>query len=106
MISIPIHERALGDVVETIMLFGEYPQPHRQRRFYPRQFDLVPFLLRIHPAELREFVMLALTDHGRSGDFETARDRLEKQVRAMLMEHLRDSDMVRERVAQLIEEEA
>ena len=114
----PFAERALEDVVETILNFGVYPQPvrwkpGRTQPIPPTEFDLYEFLfeendkgqMRIDPVDACEFFILAQKDHTRYGPFETARSKWEKKITEMLTDHLRDSDMVTELAAQMAEDE-
>lgn len=105
---------ALRDVVETICLFGEFPQPsnrysgsvpHFFRTAAPmRKFDLYDFVLEnIDHGELVEFFCLAMTDYG--GDFDHARLMWDKKLAAKLTAHLKDSPLVNEQATKIAEEE-
>ena len=95
-------EGALEDVVETIMLFGQYPQPSQRNRSRV-QFQLDEYLsdhfwdeesvLGAYEAYLTQF----------NTAFEDKRMRESERLSESLTEHLRDSAIVREhaiRVAQ------
>lgn len=111
----PHMENALESVVETIMLFGEYPQPKRGRyRPFttppaPKQFDLYDWILEnniVDPSDLREYFILSMNDHSLIGPFEAARSRLEKELEKRLKEQLAESEMVQEKAREFAEEEA
>lgn len=99
------HEAALEDVVDTIMLFGEYPQPNRHRTGPRKFFSLLDFLRSdkspIDAAEAYEFLVSGLTDYDSHMD---ARFKLEMRVKAALTEHLKDSEIVSDRAGVLQEE--
>lgn len=108
--TVPFMSRALEDVVETIMLFGQYPQPRqvwRNGRFEQVsqriRLDLAEWLQEHYEDELPTAAVCFLTLHGEDA-FE-AKQRHEKRVTALLTEELRDSDIVRERAEELAEED-
>lgn len=96
-------ENALESIVETIMNFGVYPQPRKVGLFLtsgsrrPTEFDLYDFLYsRIEYCELLEYFIISMNDQTNYGGFADQRNKWDKKVTAMLTEHLKDSDMVRE----------
>lgn len=101
-------ERALEDVVETIMLYGEYPQPRRASYGLSfvqriRQFDLREWLTENYkPEEIADFMVRAMTDYGL--DFDEERllqtDSIEKQLTV----ELRDSPIVLDKADELARE--
>lgn len=103
--SAPFLEQALEEVVDIVMLYGEYPQPPRGGFSHrgTRKFDLVDFL-RDNPAVLDPddalgFFVHALTDY--SGGFDEARHRWEKRITEAVTAKLKDSEIVRERADEL-----
>lgn len=111
----PHMENALESVVETIMRFGEYPQPRKHipgmpyRNLRPRQFCLHDWILEkniFDPSELREYFILSMNDHSITGSFSDARSRWEKELEKRLKELLAGSEMVQEKAREFAEEEA
>jgi len=105
----PHMENALESVVETIMLYGEYPQRRKVWRngafvVLPasKQFDLWSWLARnINSDDRNEFMFAMTVDYNRHSDTLTKwRDKIEKR----LIEELAGSEMVREKAEQLAEE--
>lgn len=109
---------ALESVVETILLFGEYPQPRpnawRTGKTPPkREFDLYDFL-EAHEGDpyrmpeectLREYFILSLTDRTTYGPFSDARDRWEKKIEKALRDDLAGGELVQAKALQLALEE-
>lgn len=105
----PHLESALESVVETIMLYGEYPQPRRD--YYTggpaiqsrKEFDLWDWLAEnINSDDRNEFMFAVTVDYRpHSTVLSDWRGKIEKR----LMLELADSDMVRERAEQIAEEE-
>ena len=96
-------DAALEDVVETIMLFGRYPQARRLGgKQVPMQFSLYEYLENEwDSAEMSDLLVPMLTDF--SSDFESYRMTAADALRNELNDHLRDSAIVHahaERVAQ------
>jgi len=109
----PYMERALEEVVETVLNYGMYPQPRRVSLYFttgstaPRQFDLYDWILEtnaVDPSELREYFILSLNDHSSCGMFEDARSKWEKKLTEKLLDHFAGSEIVRERAEKLAEE--
>lgn len=102
-------EAAREQIVETVMLFRQWPQPRPANAFWgpmPRvKFSLVEWLFDtagftpIDPSEVEELFVLALTDHSRTGPFESRRDRWEKKVTDLLLAHFADGHTIVEEVA-------
>lgn len=99
----PYMKYALDDVIETIMLFGQYPQPSTRFPSRPQ------FLLYEHienewdQRRITGLVIAALTDY--SNEFFTTRMKADADLREELKDKLRDSDMVRDRARALAEED-
>jgi hypothetical protein len=86
-------KRALEYVVEDILDHGGYPAQGRRR------FDLYEFLLENRdPSYAMEMYVAAMSSDTLSFEIRVERER--KTVEAMLIEHLRDSDLVAERAAE------
>jgi len=110
----PFMDDALDEVIDTIMLFGVYPQPRqvwRDGRFHPAaeraQFDLQEWVAEnIDPVQLAE----SYTDFICSAAFgvagEDRRDQQQKAVDKMLRDFLAGSDMVRDKAEEFAAEEA
>lgn len=98
-------EGALEMVIETILNFGQYPQPRRVGTFIttgsskPKEFDLYEFLegqdRGIEFADLLEYFIFSMGDNSGSGKFFDLRDSWEKRLTKILNDHLRDSELVR-----------
>lgn len=122
----PFLEAALEEVVETIMDFGQWPQPRKVGLFItsgstkPKEFDLYDFLDGEHEVTLRgykytprrmdhsdllEYFILSMADHNTAGEFQLSRSRWEKKVTAMLNDHLKDSTIVAKVAAKLEQED-
>lgn len=110
----PHMENALESVVETIMNFGEYPQPRRVGLFIttgsPRrkQYDLYEELQDekfIEHADLLEFFICAMNDYSTCGAFSDLRGRWEKRLTEHLLDKLADSEIVRDKALEYAEEE-
>lgn len=102
-------ETARGEIVETVMLFGQYPQPRRDGTTWPRvQFCLAEFISeRESPdhEELAQFMVLALTDYSGIGAFADARARWVDEITAQLeAEFSDDNALVLERAQEIAEE--
>jgi hypothetical protein len=86
-------ELALETIVECILDHGGYPAQGR------RQFDLYDFLFENRdPSYAMEMYVAAMSSDTLSFEIRVERER--KTVEAMLIEHLRDSDLVAERAAE------
>lgn len=98
--------RAIEDVVETIMLFGQYPQPRGAwDKRPPRsvEFDLQEYLVEHRDdSDLANLAMCAIINFG---DFDERRLNENRKLEAELTEHLRDSQIVRDRAEDLAEED-
>lgn len=108
----PFMESALESVVETILFFGEYPQPRRVGTFIttgsrrPKQFDLYEFLEdKIELCELLEFFICSLNDQTNYGAFSDLRSRWEKRIEKMLVEHLTGHAIVMDKALEMALEE-
>lgn len=105
---VPFMENALESVVETIMLFGEYPQPRRgdYRPFRPiapgKEFDLWDWLAEnINSDDRNEFMFSVTVDYqSHSTVLSDWRGKIEKR----LLLELADSDTVREKALQFAAE--
>ncbi len=93
-------ERALEDIVETIMLYGEYPARASKTT---RLFDLREWIQENMDAdEIADFMVGAFTDWGLGWDEQRLKlcDNIEKQITA----ELRDSQMVLDKADELARE--
>lgn len=108
-------ENALDHVLETILLFGQYPQP---RRPYPSdyplrvppsrriQFDLQEWIDKhIDRAQLVETYAEYIMQDALGVDGHDRHDRQVKQVENMLREELADSEIVREKAEEYAQEQ-
>ena len=103
-----IHADALSDVVNTVMLFGEYPQPtgnkvDAQKR---KRFDMYEWAREhVDAADMCDLYVSVVC--GTADDYlhmqRLAREM--KRVEAALTEHLRDSEIVDQRAAEMAEDE-
>ncbi len=104
----PHMENALESVVETIMLYGEYPQPRRgdYRPFRPlvavKQFDLWDWIAdNINSDDRNEFLFAVTVDYMQHSSIVSDwRDKIEKR----LMLELSDSEIVRDKALEYAEE--
>ena len=94
-------QSALESIVETVMLYGQYPQP-RASQYRPER--KVQFLLadwigdNIDVSTMAMFMACSL-DY--SGDFDDLRNKNEENIRLALMEHFRDSEIVQEKAEEM-----
>jgi hypothetical protein len=89
-------ELALESVIECIMDDGQYPKKGRA------QFDLYEFLLdKRDPSYAYELLVASMSNNTRA--LETRIERERKTVEAMLVEHLRDSELVADHAAEWAE---
>lgn len=100
-------ERALEDVVETIVCFCEYPQPATIGspfyRLKPRQFDLYEFVQKTYDkVELNDFAVSWMMNN--RDDFDR-RSRAETELRRRLTLALRKSPIVEALAISLTEED-
>ena len=87
---------ALESVIECIMEDGQYPKNGRA------QFDLYEYLLdNRDPSYAYELLVASMSNDTRAFDIRIARER--KTVEAMLVEHLRDSELVADHAAEYAE---
>ena len=87
---------ALESVIECIMEDGQWPKKGRA------QFDLYEFLLdNRDPSYAYELLVASMSNDTRAFDIRIARER--KTVEAMLVEHLRDSELVADHAAEYAE---
>ncbi len=109
-------ENAIESVVETIMLFGEYPQPRRVGTFIttgsnrPREFDLYEFLEDqkiVEHCDLLEYFILSLNDYGTICQFRDLRDRWNKKITAALTESFKQNPpaFLTEKAAEFVRDE-
>lgn len=104
----PFMPRAMDDVVETILAFGEYPAPQQhsffRNRCAPRQFDLQDWVSNnVEPADISALYVSMVTDF--SSEHDARRLHESAKVEAQLRAELADSEIVRERAAKLAREE-
>lgn len=104
----PFEKQALDDVVETLMLYAEYPRPiFSQRNGFAQRYTLFNLLdwvtEHIDPADLAMFYIQQITDY--SIDADDRRMQEADKVEKALREELRDSEIVRDRAIELEEEE-
>ena len=96
-------ERALDDVIDLIMLFGVYPPPRVYGKPHRIEFDLAEWVAEnVDVGELAQFLVAHIAN---DDDKNMRQDRLEKEIAAKLREHLRDSDMVVDKIEELHENE-
>lgn len=105
----PYMEGALESVIETIMLWGQYPQPKRRAwnysSFLGKQFDLMDYIMEtFDPTEIAEFALVALTDY-EGHALADLRRKWDKKLEAMLAKHLAGHEIVTDRAEQLRDEE-
>ena len=87
---------ALESVIECIMEDGQWPKKGRA------QFDLYEFLLdNRDPSYAYELLVASMSNDTRALETRIARER--KTVEAMLVEHLRDSELVADHAAEYAE---
>lgn len=100
-------KEGLEDVVDTIMCFGEFPQPRTSHDLFRRPvqrrlFDLQEWLVENWTTEdLANFVSMALTDFGL--DFDERRLAEADRVSSRLKEELKDADFVEDRAFEMVE---
>ncbi len=101
-------EQALESVVETIMLFGEYPQPRMHVRGIlgtpPRRrlFDLHDWV--IENVDAVNWYVRMVTEYG--SEFDAQRLDETNRIEKLLREELRDSQIVYDKAADIAHEEA
>jgi len=89
-------EVALESVIECVMEDGQWPKNGRA------QFDLYEFLLdKRDPSYAMEMYVASMSNDTRALETRIARER--KTVEAMLVEHLRDSELVADHAAEWAE---
>jgi len=89
-------ELAMEVVIECIMEDGQWPKNGRA------QFDLYEFLLdKRDPSYAYELLVASMSNDTRALETRIARER--KTVEAMLVEHLRDSELVADHAAEWAE---
>ena len=105
----PHMENALESVVETIMLYGEYPQRRKVWRngafvVLPasKQFDLWNWLAENVNSDDRQEFMFAMTAN--YGNHKSVLLDWQNKIEKMLLEELVGSEIVREKAEQLAEE--
>lgn len=108
-------EQAREKIVETVMLFGQWPQPRPAspfRQVYrPVKFTLYDYLFddgadKVDPAELREFFVFALTDTQTYGEFHELKSKWERKITWMLEEYFGDeNELVIEVASELWDDE-
>lgn len=102
----PYRARALDDVIETILAFGQYPQP-RTGRYSPGvrriEFDLREWCVEnLEPDELAGFLVAHITVYD---DTYGLQMKLERDIEARLREELADSGMVNEKIDEIYHDE-
>lgn len=98
----PFMAEALESVVETITLFGQYPQP-RKGRFERIQFDLQEWMTEHYdPADLANLAMCAVINFGSC--FDDRRLKESASLEQRLKDELRDSEIVREKAQELADD--
>ena len=105
----PYRQAALDSVIETIMLFGEYPQPRTLigGRMYghPRrcEFDLQEWITEnMEPCETAAFLVAHITGYD-SRDIMQAT--FEKMIEERLRAELAESGMVESKIEELYEDD-
>lgn len=108
-------QQAREEIVSTVMLFGQYPQPRKSRSAAhdrPCRFALYEFLFDtanktyIDPVEVEEFFVLAMIDGSSYGAFSDKRNKFEKQVAEILEAHFNDEHPLVREVADQMEADA
>ena len=94
-------ELALEVVVETILDCSMWPKPQKGK-FTRSKFDLYDFLLEERPSYAMEMYVASMSSNTRA--FEDRIERERKTVEAMLVKHLKDSDLVADLAAEYAEE--
>ncbi len=100
----PYRERALDDVIETIMLFGQWPQPRPWRGGTVRrvEFDLCDWIAdNLEPSELAAFAVGQICGE----DTASGRLHLERDITEQLRAELSDSEMVNDHIDELHRDE-
>jgi len=108
----PFMDDALDDVIDTILLFGTYPQPRQMwqgGRFVPCRrpvrFDLADWVAEnVEPVQLAESYTDFIMSQALGLEGENRRDRQQKNVDKMLRDYLADSDIVRDKAEELAAE--
>jgi len=96
-------ERALDEVIETIMLWGQYPAPNPYRPPRRIEFDLAEWVAEnVDVSELAQFLGAHIANDEKKDEKQLV---LEVDISAKLSEHLRDSDMVADKIEELHEDE-
>ena len=94
---------ALDEVVETILECSMWPEPQKGK-FTRSKFDLYEFLIEHRdPSYAMELYVASMSSNTRA-----LKDRIERErntVEAMLIEHLKDSDLVADLAAEYAEAE-
>ncbi len=104
----PYRQRALDEVIETIMLFGQWPQPRTGSGWHtptPRrvEFDLVDWISEnLEPQDTAQFLMWSITNDDGAYTLQT---NLEKRIEERLRVELADSSMVDDVIESLHEDE-
>ena len=99
----PYEKQALDDVVDSILLWGQYPHGTKLGNHRP-VFDLREWVNEnIDPADLALFYIQQITDYSNEADVRRMDEAA--KVEKALREELRDSQIVTDRAIELAEEE-
>ncbi len=105
----PYRQAALDSVIETIMLFGQWPQPRSSLRIWlneqPRrvEFDLAEWMAEnFEPAEMSAFIVAHICN---DDDRNARQDDIERRIETQLRDELAESGMVESKIEELHEEE-
>lgn len=107
-------EQAREEIVSTVMLFGQYPQPRQGAwsKDRPVRFVLEDFLFDtagkayFAPVEIERFFTLAMIDCSSCGAFADRRNAFEKEVTEILEAHFDDEHPLVREVADQMEADA
>ena len=93
---------ALAEVVDCIMMWGEYPQPpHHKPLLYRAEFDLCDWADRHLDAWTRTAWAINYAINQQIDDAGEQQTRAEEQLTKMLSDFLRDSQIVRDHAAKM-----
>ena len=103
----PYRQRALDDVIETIMLFGQWPQPRTGHGWHNAQrrveFDLQEWIVEnMGPNETAAFLVAHISGYESRDIMQST---FEKRIEAALRTEFAESDMVESVIEQLHEDE-
>ncbi len=99
----PYRQAAIDSVIETIMLFGQWPQPRTDGQHRRMEFDLAEWMAEnFEPAEMSAFIVAHICN---DDDRNARQDDIERRIETQLRAELADSSMVESVIEQLHEDE-